>query len=583
MPPPATVAPTVLKITFKADSLPQLIERYGIDIGTGGIFIRMKDSIAVGTKVKFEFRLQNKELFLEGAGTVLWQRLPGESNPNPAPGMGVSFDSLSPKSRELITKIIATKTIDFDRFSQGLNNNQSKEIDISDSDNYHSKKTPKMFPEDDSAAIIDDPSVIFHSENKTPESSVPVPLEQKRIPPLIVYPTTAIMRNILNSFFPLDVDFNAFCMDYCRSTYDKFSDGMDRVSKTNILLATVDLNNLVIQLRDRFKHEKDKLLSINHHLASLDTEEKRQQAALQQRLRDLTIKRERWIALGQDSAELDQQMVALKRQLRQAPQLQCGEILNDRYELLEVIGKGGFARIWQVFDRRENRLVAAKILHSEASDEPRRIERFERGALRMKSLNHSHIVRVLDGPISHLGFRYFIMDYYPGGDLASAIIERRITQTNALRAIIDIGTALSYAHHQKVIHRDVKPQNILLDHHGQAFLSDFDLVWAANTTGGTKTGFMGSYLYAPPEQAEDAKSVDERADVYALGMTAIFVLYGKELSPRVLHQRGLFIDALPCSEAAKQVLRHATAVDAEDRPQTVAAFCRDLTAALAKR
>jgi len=297
----------------------------------------------------------------------------------------------------------------------------------------------------------------------------------------------------------------------------------------------------------------------------------------------LVIERERQLARGQNSSEIDQQIVALKRQIRQAPQLQAGVLLGDRYELLEVIGKGGFGRVWQVFDRRENRLLAAKILHSEASDEPRRIERFTRGALQMKTLQHPHIVRVLDGPAEYHGFRYFIMDYYPGGDLAAAVARGKISQGKAIKALLDIGSALTYAHRQKVVHRDVKPENILLDRHGAAFLSDFDLVWAADTTGGTKTGFLGSYIYVPLEQAEDAKSVDERADVYALGMTTIFVLHGKPLPHRVVRQRALFIDALPCSEATKGLLRRATADDADDRPKTVDAFCTSLRAALAMR
>lgn len=580
---PLPATPVTLKIAFKAENLPQLIERYGIDFGSGGMFLRTNEPLEVGTKVLFEFRLQKNEVFLEGSGTVLWQRSNEEIHRSLRPGMGIGFDVLSLKSHELVLRIIKQKSSNTDRFSEGFGGAFASDLSLPDGNKYDSKETPKIGSDDDDIPSANDMHIYHQIEPNTPELSYSAVPDSKQFFSIPAYPTSAIMRNLIRAFFPLDTDFDAYCIDYYPSVYDKFSGGMDRVSKTNILLVTVDLNDMLSQLRAMYRGDRSKLRLIDNHLASLDTEEKRQLAALQLQLKDLTIKRERRVANGNDSAELDQQMVALKRQLRQVPQLQCGEILNDRYELLEVIGKGGFARVWQVFDHREGRLVAAKILHSEASDEPRRIERFVRGALQMKNLRHTHIVRVLDGPSEHLGFRYFIMDYYAGGDLSAAVAEGKITQKNALIALLDIDSALTYSHQRKIIHRDVKPENILLDRHGQAFLSDFDLAWVADTTGGTRTGFLGSYVYVPLEQAEDAKSVDERADVYALGMTVIFVLHGKPLPHRVVRQRALFIDSLHCSEAAKQLLRHATADDAEDRPQTVAAFCGALTAALAKR
>ena len=162
----------------------------------------------------------------------------------------------------------------------------------------------------------------------------------------------------------------------------------------------------------------------------------------------------------------------------------------------------------------------------------------------------------------------------PPKALACAEAETAVVARGVLRA-------LSFIHNKcNVIHRDVKPQNILLDGMGIARLTDFDLVWAADTTGGTRTGFLGTHLYAAPEQAEDAKSVDARADTYSLAMTTLFVLFGRSLPQQAMYQRALFIDGLPCGEPAKALLRQATAIDPDDRPASIASFCRELASVL---
>ncbi len=91
-----------------------------------------------------------------------------------------------------------------------------------------------------------------------------------------------------------------------------------------------------------------------------------------------------------------------------------------------------------------------------------------------------------------------------------------------------------------------------------------------------RTGFLGTHLYAAPEQAEDAKSVDARADTYSLAMTTLFVLFGRPLPQQAMYQRALFIDGLHCGEPAKALLRQATAIDPDDRPASIASFCREL-------
>lgn len=395
-------------------------------------------------------------------------------------------------------------------------------------------------------------------------------------------PTVFVLRKVLRAVLLTDGDLDAFCLDYFPDVQRRFAAGMDRLSKVNLLLQLQEPATILAALYKNYRDSDEKVFIIKQHLLEIETEEKQKAAELSKKLRILSINKHKRRLERQDTADIDAQIVAVKREQRQFPQLQAGELLNDRYELLEVIGKGGFARIWQAYDRDAERLVAVKVLHAEANDEPRRIERFVRGAKQMRDLSHPSIARVLDGPAEYGDFHYFVMEYFSGGDLARAVSSGAIERPKALAALMDIGAALTYAHKSQIIHRDVKPENILLDGAGKAYLTDFDLVWAADTTGGTRTGFLGTYVYVPPEQAENAKSVDVRADIYALAMTTLFVLHGKPLPHRALRQRALFIDTLDCAEPVRALLRRATADDPDDRPESVSAFCDELAQGLAR-
>ena len=396
-------------------------------------------------------------------------------------------------------------------------------------------------------------------------------------------PHRSVLRKLFRKLMRTDAELDAFCLDYFPEAHGYFADGMNRLSKVNLLLELTEPAAVLEGLRKWCKDTKSTKESQNWHktinqaLVAPESEEGQRRAELREKLEALYLQRERQRMFGKDFSQIDVQIVAIKRKQRQSPKLQEGEVLDDRYRLIEVIGKGGFGRVWQAFDRKERQLVAIKVLHVDQGDDPRRIERFIRGARQMKALEHRNIVRVLGGPAEYHGFHYFVMDYLPGGDLSQAVTTLAIDRAGALRAILAIGDALAYAHARHLIHRDIKPQNILLDGQGGARLTDFDLVWAADTTGGTATGFLGTHVYVAPEQAEDAKSVDERADVYALAMTTLYVLHGRSLPLHAVYKRALFIDGLECSEQARALLRQATAIEADDRPGSVAAYCRELS------
>jgi serine/threonine protein kinase len=139
-----------------------------------------------------------------------------------------------------------------------------------------------------------------------------------------------------------------------------------------------------------------------------------------------------------------------------------------------------------------------------------------------------------------------------------------------------VGDALTYAHTQGILHRDVKPPNILLNEHGRPKLTDFDLVGRRDTTGGTRTGALGTLLYAAPELMQRPQDATETADVYGLGATAVFLLSGSDLPLDFVRDSAGVIAALPCPYGVKQALVTATMWHASDRFSSVREFCEDL-------
>lgn len=390
-------------------------------------------------------------------------------------------------------------------------------------------------------------------------------------------PRRDALRRLLRDLLRTDSDLDAFCLDHFLDVHRRYAAGMDVVSKVNLLLALIEPTKVLLALRQQFHDNPSILLTIDQRVQRPESPEARQARLRRATLRHLYIEREQLRARGLSTAVLDLQIVEVKRTVRRGPQLQEGDVLSDRYELLERIGHGGFSIVWQAFDTQRRCLVAIKVLHGDLGEGDHRVERFRRGARQMQKLQHPHIVRILDGPSECSGFHYFVMDYLPGGDLERAVVNKTIDTATAMMAVLDVGRALECTHAQRMIHRDVKPKNILLDAQHQSYLTDFDLVWAPDTTGGTRTGALGTFLYGAPEAMEDASSVDARADVYSLAMSTIFVLYGGKLPRRVLDQRISFINHLPWHEELRALLTRSTETDPVDRPITITAYCAELS------
>jgi eukaryotic-like serine/threonine-protein kinase len=283
---------------------------------------------------------------------------------------------------------------------------------------------------------------------------------------------------------------------------------------------------------------------------------------------------------GVDISEVDQAILAVKRELRSGPSLEPGDILGERYLLVERVGAGGFGTVWKAWDQENLMVVAVKVLHGQWSSDRSRIARFVRGVEAMKRVAAPGIARILDGPAIDGGHHFYVMEYLPGGDLRTVVLRGERTRKENVESIVQVARALCHLHEQSMVHRDVRPSNIMLDERGGLQLVDFDIVRSADTTGGTRTGALGAFLYAPPEQMQAAGEVDERADVYSLGATLAFCLAEEDLSPGFWFTRETFLEELNCGESMREIVRKATEPDLGERTPNVAAFLKRLQAVL---
>lgn len=198
-----------------------------------------------------------------------------------------------------------------------------------------------------------------------------------------------------------------------------------------------------------------------------------------------------------------------------------------KYEILEKIGEGGFGLVYRGHDPSLNRQVAIKVLKGEVATAPDFVERFRREARLAASLRHANIVNVIEVG-EHEGRYYLVMDLLTGGTLSELLKSGQpLLIGRAIELLKPIAEALDFAHRKGMIHRDVKPSNIILNEDGQPVLTDFGLGKSLNESGGTTTGMaMGTAEYMAPEQIL-GQEPDARTDLYALGVIAYQMLAGQ--------------------------------------------------------
>jgi serine/threonine protein kinase len=255
-----------------------------------------------------------------------------------------------------------------------------------------------------------------------------------------------------------------------------------------------------------------------------------------------------------------------------------------RYRLIELLGRGGMGEVWRAFDTATDRIVALKVLPEYLSQDTTFQQRFRREAHAAASLNSAHVIPIhfygeIDG-------RLFVdMRLIEGRDLHAVLSDGPLEPGRAVRIVEQVARALHAAHKSGLVHRDVKPSNILLDEDDYAYLIDFGIARAAGETGLTGTGgFIGSWHYMAPERFS-AKDADARADVYALACVLYECLTGDQPYPGdSLEQQYAGHVATPPPQPSSRnprlsgfdrVTAKGLAKDPDQRYQTTVALARD--------
>ncbi len=269
-----------------------------------------------------------------------------------------------------------------------------------------------------------------------------------------------------------------------------------------------------------------------------------------------------------------------------------GTLLNGRFRLDEKIGSGGMSTVYRAYDPTLERWVAIKLMHRDISDDPDQLERFRREARAVARLSHPHVVTVIDFGEDD-GTPYIVLECIDGENLKERIRRMgRLPVVEAVAYAIEIGRALSAAHGERLVHRDVKPQNVLIDAEGRGKVTDFGIARSLEAKGLTATGrVLGTTDYVSPEQAL-GQEVGEQSDVYSLGIVLFEMLTGEvpfkadsQVAVAMKHVK----DPLPdvqrrrpeVSAALAAVLEHSTAKQTENRYATADDMVHDLEEVLA--
>ncbi len=271
-----------------------------------------------------------------------------------------------------------------------------------------------------------------------------------------------------------------------------------------------------------------------------------------------------------------------------------GSVVADRYEVQELLGSGGMASVYRAHDKLLERSVALKILHDHFSRDPEYVERFRREARSIARVSHPHIVTVIDRG-TYEGQEYIVFEYVRGETLKD-LVKRNgpLPVGEALAFVHQVARALAFAHDQGIVHRDVKPHNVLVDDERGAKVTDFGLARSLELDQDiTQTGtVMGTSDYISPEQAS-GQPANERSDQYALGVLLYELLAGEvpfpadgDMAAAVRHLQ----DPVPSirerrrdvSPKVDELIQRAMAKRPEDRFPTTAALVAALEACLAE-
>ncbi len=265
------------------------------------------------------------------------------------------------------------------------------------------------------------------------------------------------------------------------------------------------------------------------------------------------------------------------------------QVLSGRYRVLRKIGGGGMADVYLCEDLTLGRRVALKVLLQRLLDDPNFVERFRREAKAAAGLNHANLVSIFDW--GEVDGTYFIVMEYVEGETLKDLVRRqgRLGGSEAVRISLQLLAALEFAHRTGIVHRDIKPQNVMLDRDGNVKVTDFGIARAVDS-GMTEAGsILGTAQYLAPEQAKGQR-VDERSDLYSVGIVLYEMLTGTvpfkgdtAVTVALKHVNEMasepaqLVPGMPY--ALNQIVLKAIAKDPDERYQTAAQFARDLRSA----
>jgi serine/threonine-protein kinase len=268
-----------------------------------------------------------------------------------------------------------------------------------------------------------------------------------------------------------------------------------------------------------------------------------------------------------------------------------GTVLSGRYRLEAKLGSGGMSTVYLARDATLDRQVAVKVMHREMSEQPDQLERFRQEARAVAKLSHPNVVSVIDAGEDG-GHPYIVFEYVEGETLKQRIARvGALDAQEALAYAIEIARGLTVAHARNMVHRDIKPQNVLIDTEGRAKLTDFGISRQLEQDGMTATGrVLGTTDYVAPEQAM-GHPVDVRSDIYSLGVVLYEMLIGQvpfhadsQVGVAMKHVNEELPDVQQrrpeLSAAAALVVERATAKEPDHRYQSVGEMIDDLSTAL---
>lgn len=264
-------------------------------------------------------------------------------------------------------------------------------------------------------------------------------------------------------------------------------------------------------------------------------------------------------------------------------------LFADRYRVINLIAEGGMSLVYKAEDTRTGKIAALKVMRKELTGNTEYSRAFRKEANMTMRLRHENIVHTFDsGAVG--GRRYIAMDYIGGSNLKSRMEQQRISISECVSIAEKLCSALAYAHHKGVIHKDLKPQNILITRKGEPMLSDFGIAEETSFQQGDPKKVFGSVHYFSPEQAK-GEAVDKRTDIYSLGVLLYEMVTGRlpfdggdELSIALMHVQSKVAEPIKYNKAIppslNKIILKAMEKDREDRYQTASEMQKDLSRCL---